>query len=214
MCRASRAARWRFAARRTCWRKSSRTQRRWRGRSIDTRRHAARRSSCPANRCGSMRIRCASRNVLGNLLTNAAKFTGVGGRITLEGGRDGGIGEISVTDSGIGARTRGAAEHLSDVRAGRLAARAHRVRARHRLGALPRRSVELTAAASRPSAPASGLAAPRFACDLPLAAGASARRGADASNDCKTADSPSRRRSSVPIADDNRDACGELWPRC
>ncbi len=40
--------------------------------------------------------------VLGNLLTNAAKFTDVGGRITLTAAREGSDVALSVTDSGIG----------------------------------------------------------------------------------------------------------------
>ena len=72
-------------------------------------------SRCRARRCGSTAIRCASTQVLANLLNNAAKYTDDGGTIALSARREGDDRRRSACATTAAASAAEPAAHLRDV---------------------------------------------------------------------------------------------------
>jgi PAS domain S-box-containing protein len=140
--------------------------------------------------------------VLGNLLTNAAKYTPDAGGILLEVRREGGEARIAVSDTGMGIPP----DALGDVFG--MFAQVNRTldRAQGGLGiglALARRLIEMHGGTI--SAHSEGLGrGSTFTVRLPLAAGAPAAAGPD---DGVATDAPKQR---VLVVDDNADAAESL----
>jgi CheY-like chemotaxis protein len=142
--------------------------------------------------------------MIGNLLTNAAKYTPAGGRIEVSAERDNGHAVVRVTDTGIGIP----ADMVPRVFDLFTQVEAHRDRAQGGLGiglALVRKLVELHGGAATAESPGPDLGS-TFVIRLPLAAGSPVRPVAESDPD-----RPARGRSRrVLVVDDNADAADSL----
>lgn len=141
--------------------------------------------------------------VVSNLLSNAAKYTNVGGTITLRVARQGEEGVISVADTGIGipaAELSGVFEMFSQVRA-------HRGHADGGLGiglSLVRQLVEMHGGSVQVASPGEGRGS-IFSVRLPLTEPAAAPERA-----VVPAAAPATSRRRILVVDDNEDAAASL----
>jgi signal transduction histidine kinase len=142
--------------------------------------------------------------VIGNLLTNAAKYTPAGGRIDVTAERENGHAVVRVTDTGVGIP----AEMLPRVFDLFAQVEEHRDRAQGGLGiglALVKRLVELHGGAVTADSPGPDRGS-TFAIRLPLAAGSPVRPAARGDAGATFRGRPRR----VLIVDDNRDQADSL----